>query len=159
VTLDSIGGAAGAWLIAALVLGIAELAIPGVFLIFLAIAAAATGVAVLVLADLPAAAQLASFAVWSAVTVLIGKRWYVDYPVAVSDPLLNDRAARMIGQVVRVETAIVADHGRVVVGDGTWPARGAPAAVGQDVRIVSVADGVVVVEPLPGAPSIRPDQA
>ena len=40
MTLDGVGGAAGAWLIAALVLGIAELAIPGVFAIFLAIAAA-----------------------------------------------------------------------------------------------------------------------
>ncbi len=146
MTLATIGGAAGAWLIAALVLGIAELAIPGVFLIFLAIAAAITGFAVLVLADLPAAGQLASFAVWSAVTVVIGKRWYKDYPVDVADPLLNDRAARMIGRIVRVETAIVHDNGRVQVGDGTWPARGPDASVGDEVRIVSVTDGVVMVE-------------
>lgn len=148
MTLASIGGAAGAWLIAALVLGIAELAIPGVFLIFLAIAAAVTGVAVLALADLPAAAQLASFAVWSAVTVAIGKRWYRDYPVDVADPLLNDRAARMVGRIVTVETAIVHGSGRVRVGDGTWPARGDAAAVGDEVRIVTVMDGVVMVEPV-----------
>ncbi|MEX6947012.1 NfeD family protein, partial [Pseudomonas aeruginosa] len=63
--MDAIG-AAGAWLIAALVLGIAELAVPGVFLVFLAIAAGVTGVAVYVLPDLPVAAQLAAFGVWSA---------------------------------------------------------------------------------------------
>jgi membrane protein implicated in regulation of membrane protease activity len=79
--MDGIGPA-GAWLIAALVLGIAELAAPGIFLVFLAIAAAVTGVAVFVLPDLPVPAQLGAFAVWSAVTVLIGKRWYRDYPVS-----------------------------------------------------------------------------
>lgn len=148
MTLDSIGGAGGAWLIAALVLGIAELAAPGVFLVFLAIAAAMTGVAVLVLADLPVAAQLASFAAWSAVTVMIGRRWYSDYPVTAADPLLNDRAARMIGQVARVEVVTTNGEGRVRIGDGSWPARGADLAVGADVRIVVVSDGVVVVEPV-----------
>ncbi|WP_445193164.1 NfeD family protein [Sphingomonas sp. Tas61C01] len=148
MTLDSIGGAGGAWLIAALVLGIAELAAPGVFLVFLAIAAAITGVAVLVLADLPVAAQLASFAAWSAVTVMIGRRWYTDYPVAAADPLLNDRAARMIGQVARIDVALVNGAGRVRVGDGTWPAQGPDLAPGTDVRVVGVKDGVVVVEPL-----------
>jgi hypothetical protein len=148
VSLDSVGGAAGAWMIAALVLGIAELAAPGVFLVFLAMAAAITGVAVLVLADLPLAAQLASFAAWSAATVMIGRRWYSDYPVAAADPLLNDRAARMIGQIARVEVVTTNGEGRVRVGDGSWPARGVDLTVGVDVRIVAVSDGVVVVEPV-----------
>ncbi len=141
-------GAAGAWLIAALVLGIAELAVPGVFLVFLAIAAAVTGVAVYVLPDLPAAAQLAAFGVWSAVAVLIGKRWYRDYPVEGGDPMLNDRSARLVGQVVVVETALVGGRGRVLVGDGSWPARGADAEVGERVRVAAVVDGEVVVESL-----------
>ncbi len=145
--MDAIG-AAGVWLIAALVLGIAELAVPGVFLVFLAIAAAVTGVAVFVLPDLPVAAQLAAFAVWSAVTVLIGKRWYRDYPVEGGDPMLNDRSARLVGQVVVVETAIVGGSGRVLVGDGSWPARGGDVGVGTRVIITNVVDGEVVVEPL-----------
>jgi membrane protein implicated in regulation of membrane protease activity len=146
--LGSFGGAGEAWLAAALVLGIAELVIPGVFAVFLGIAAAITGVAVLALGELPVTAQIASFAVWSAVTVLIGKRWYVDYPVATSDALLNDRAGRMIGETVTVETAILHGTGRVHIGDGSWPARGADAAVGDCVRIVAVENGVVVVERL-----------
>ncbi len=141
-------GASGAWLIAALLLGIAELAVPGVFLVFLAIAAAVTGAAVFALPDLPVAAQLGSFAVWSVVTVLIGRRWYVDYPVEGGNPMLNDRAARMIDEIVTVEAAIVDGHGRVVVGDGAWPARGEDAPVGARVRVVAVQDGAVVVEPL-----------
>ncbi|MGU3391420.1 NfeD family protein [Sphingomonas sp. M1A8_2b] len=146
--LDVVGGAAGAWLIAALVLGIAELAVPGVFLVFLAIAAAVTGVAVYVLPDLPVAVQLGAFAIWSAVTVLIGKRWYRDYPVEGGDPMLNDRSARLVGQIVVVETALVGGRGRVLVGDGSWPARGEDAGVGTRVRVTSVVDGEVVVEAL-----------
>jgi membrane protein implicated in regulation of membrane protease activity len=140
-------GPAVAWLIAALVLGIAELAVPGVFLVFLAIAAAFTGVMALAFPDLPVAVQLVAFAVWSVVAVTIGKRWYRDYPVEGGDPLLNDRAARLIGQIVIVETALVDGQGRVLVGDGSWPARGPDAAVGTRVRIVAVMDGAVAVEP------------
>ncbi len=150
--IDAIGGAGAAWLIAAAALGVAELLIPGVFAIFLAIAAAIVGVAVYVVPGLPIEAQFAAFAVWSVVTVLIGKRWYVDYPVESSDPQLNDRAARMIGETVVVEAAIDANGGRVRIGDGSWPARGPArgpaAAVGERVRIVEVRGGLVIVEPV-----------
>jgi membrane protein implicated in regulation of membrane protease activity len=147
VTLDTIGGAAGAWLIAALLLGIAELVIPGVFAVFIAIAAAVVGVAVLVLPGLPVAAQIAAFALWSIVTVLIGKRWYVDFPVPSSDPQLNDRVARLIGTTAVVQVAIGPDGGRVTVGDGSWPARGVVAEAGARVRIVAIRDGIAIVEP------------
>jgi hypothetical protein len=147
VTLDTIGGAAGAWLIAALVLGIAELVIPGVFAVFVAIAAAVVGVAVLVLPGLPVAAQIVAFALWSIVTVLIGKRWYVDFPVPSSDPQLNDRVARLIGTTAVVQVAIGPEGGRVTVGDGSWPARGVVAEAGARVRIVAIRDGIAIVEP------------
>lgn len=135
------------WLAAAILLGVGEVAIPGVFLIFLAIAAAITGLAAFALPDLPIAAQLVSFAVWSGVTVAIGKRWYRDYPVASSDPQLNDRAARLIGETVTVCDAIVEGSGRVRVGDGTWTAHGPDAPAGAAVRIVGVAGSTLLVEP------------
>lgn len=141
---------AAVWLGLAVILGIAELLVPGVFLVFLAAAAAITGVAVYVLDALPLAAQLGAFAVWSVVSVAIGRRWYSDYPVETSDPLLNDRAARMIGAVVVVEEAIAGGRGRVRIGDGTWPARGPDAATGERVRIVAVDGAVVEIEPVSG---------
>ncbi len=134
------------WLILAVLLGGAELAVPGVFLVFLAVAAALTGVAVLALPALPIAAQLVSFAVWSGVTVAIGQRWYRDYPVATSNPLLNDRAAQLVGSVVTVDEPIVAGRGRVQVGDGVWPARGPDAASGERLRVIAVDNGVLVLE-------------
>jgi len=144
------------WLALALVLGGAELVVPGVFLIFLAIAAAVTAAIGWAVPGLPLGAELAAFGVWSAVAVLVGRRWYRDYPLESEDALLNDRTARMIGQVVTVEAAIVGGHGRVRVGDGAWPATGADLPVGERGRVVSVEDGVLVVEPFtPAYPALR----
>jgi membrane protein implicated in regulation of membrane protease activity len=147
MTIDGMS-AGSLWLIAALVLGVAELVVPGVFLVFLAIAAAVTGVATLALPDLPAAAQLASFAIWSGVTVVVGRRWYRDYPVATSDPLLNDRAARLVGEIVTVDQSINGGNGRVRVADGVWPARGPDAPAGATMRVVDVQSGILIVEPM-----------
>ncbi|WP_375426803.1 NfeD family protein [uncultured Sphingomonas sp.] len=140
--------ASGAWLLVALALGLAELAVPGVFLVFVALAAAVTGTVLLAVPDLPIVGQLASLALWSGAGVAIGRRWYHEHPVATDDALLNDRAARLIGEVVVITAAIENGRGRVRVGDGAWPARGTDAATGERVRVVSVDGTVLVVERL-----------
>lgn len=142
-------GPAGLWLIVALALGIAELVVPGVFLIFLAIAAAATAALAFVLPDLAVAGQLVAFGIWSVVTVTIGRRWYRDYPVEGGDPMLNDRAARLIGETVTVTQPIVGGAGRVRVGDGEWPARGPDLPAGAVAQIARVDGGVIEVAVAP----------
>lgn len=138
------------WLAAAAALGIAELLVPGVFLVFLALAAAIVGVTALVLADLPPIAQFGAFVAWSVVAVLIGRRWYRDYPVETSDPLLNDRLARLIGTTVTVVEPIAGGRGRVRVGDGEWPATGPDLPAGAQARIVGASGTVLTVEPVLG---------
>lgn len=137
------------WLIAAVALGIAELVVPGVFLVFLAAAAAIMGALALLFPDLPLAGQLLGFAGWSAVAVLIGRRWYQDFPVQSADPLLNDRVARLVGEVVTVVEPVSDQGGRVRVGDGEWPARGPDAPAGTRVRITGATGATLRVEPLP----------
>ncbi|CAN5394148.1 NfeD family protein [soil metagenome] len=140
--------AALVWLVAAVVLGVAELIIPGVFVVFLAVAAAAVGVTLLAAPGLPVAVQLIGFALWSTISVLIGRRWYREYPVDSADPLLNDRAARLIGEIVTVAVPIEGGNGRVRVGDGEWMARGSDAAAGSRVRVVACTAGTLIVEPV-----------
>lgn len=137
------------WLLAAILLAITELVVPGVYLVFFAVAAAATGGITLFFPELPFGGQLAGFAAWSLVAVLLGKRWYGDFPVATSDPLLNDRVARLIGETVTVVEAIDGGSGRVRVGDGEWPAHGPDSPVGARVRIVGGNGAMLTVEPLP----------
>lgn len=134
------------WLIVAAILAIAELMLPGVYLTFLAFGAAATGVLALLFPEFGAIGQFISFAAWSTVAVLIGKRWYGANPVPSSDPDLNNRAARMIGQMVTVVEAMEGGTGRVRVGDGEWPAEGPDMPAGAKARITGVRGGVVMVE-------------
>ncbi|MFC7497874.1 NfeD family protein [Enterovirga sp. GCM10030262] len=140
------------WLIGAAVLGIAELLMPGVFLIWLAAAAAITGFAALIFA-VPLAFQFALFALLALGAVTFGRRWYASHPVESSDPLLNDRAARLVGETVRVVAAIEGGQGRVKVGDGVWEARGPDAEVGARVRVVGAAGTCLKVEPVATLPA------
>ncbi|MBO9711819.1 NfeD family protein [Sphingomonas sp.] len=137
-----------AWLAVAAVLAGVELMIPGLFLIFIAGAAALTGILALLFPELGIAGELMSFAAWSVVAVAIGRRWYHEYPVDTADPLLNDRTARLIGEVVTVVEAIEAGSGRVRVGDGEWIARGPDTPVGARVRIKGASGTSLDVEPL-----------
>ncbi|MBA4755231.1 MAG: NfeD family protein [Sphingobium sp.] len=134
-----------AWLVFAALLGIAEVMIPGVFLIWIAIAAAITGLAALALPiGLPL--QLLIFAALSIAAVWAGRRWYVDHPVASTDPLLNDRTARLIGQTVTVVEPIVGGEGRVKVGDSVWTALGPDADAGARVRVIAAEGTALRVE-------------
>ena len=134
------------WLAAALVLVIAEMLAPGFFLVFVGVGAAVTGIVVLLL-PLPVLGQALLFAVFTAGAVTVGRRWYHRSDKVSSDPLLNDRTARLIGRQVEVCDAIVGGEGRVKVGDGAWNATGPDVAAGTTVRIVGATGSVLRVEP------------
>lgn len=133
------------WLIFAALLGMAEIVMPGVFLIWIALAAAITGLAALAL-PIAVPAQILIFALLCLASVWGGRRWYLAHPVPSADPALNDRTARLIGQTVLVFEAIEGGEGRVKVGDSVWPARGEDAAVGTKVRVVGAEGTVLLVK-------------
>ena len=145
-----------AWLLAATALGIAELLVPGVFLIWLAAAAAITGFITLIF-GVPMAFQFVIFALLALAAVWFGKRWYVNNPVESSDPLLNDRAARLIGETLVVVTPIEDGRGRVKVGDGVWQCKGPDADAGTRVRVVGAEGSCLKVEPI--APKLLEDES
>lgn len=135
------------WLILAVTLAAAELAVPGVFLIWVAAAAALTGLVTLAI-EPPVAVQFLTFAAASAGATWAARRWYIGHPVPSSDPQLNDRVARLIGETVVVTVAIVHGQGRARVGDSEWAVRGPDAAVGAVMRVLGVEDGALVVRPV-----------
>ena len=135
------------WAIGGVLLLIAEIVAPGFFLVFVGAAAIATGVFTL-LFDLGAAPQLALFALYSVLAVMIGKRWYGE-PDAIDENLrLNEPAKRLVGKTVTVVEAVDDHSGRVRVGDGEWNARGGPAAAGERATVTGVDGNCLIVEPL-----------
>jgi len=127
------------WLIAGVVLAIAELVVPGIFLIWLGAAALVTGM-VAMGSSIGLPAEFGCFALTAAISVLVGRTVMARMPILSDDPLLNERTARLIGRTVVVTEAITGGEGRVRVGDGIWPATGPDAPVGAAMKIVG-ADG------------------
>jgi len=134
------------WAIGGLVLLIAEIVAPGFFLVFLGVAAIVTGLFTL-LFDLGLGPQLALFVVYTALAVMLGKRWYGEPDTEALNIKLNDPAKRLVGKTVTVVEAVDDHAGRVRVGDGEWSARGGPAAAGERVTVTAVDGNCLIVEP------------
>lgn len=99
------------WLALGLVLAVAEIAVPGVFLIWLAGAAILTGLVTWVVPiGLPL--QIVVFAVLAVASVFLGKRYLGRNPIHEADPGMNDRGARLLGEVVTITRAIGRGTGR-----------------------------------------------
>jgi membrane protein implicated in regulation of membrane protease activity len=139
------------WLIGGVLLLIMEVIAPGFFLVFIGAAAIATGLFT-VLFGLGTVPQLALFALYALLSVLVGRRFYANRHTDSTDPLLNDRAGRLVGKVVTVVVPVDEHNGRVRVGDSEWSARGGPAAPGERVRITGVDGNCLTVEAVRSLP-------
>ncbi len=135
------------WLALGLFLAAAEIAVPGVFLIWLAAAALVTGmIAWAVPLGMPW--QIVIFAVLAIVAVFSGRRFLRDHPIDSPDPLMNQRGARLVGETAVVTEAFAGGTGRIHYGDSEWLARGPDIAAGMRVRITGSDGAVLLVEPL-----------
>jgi inner membrane protein len=134
-----------AWFVAAVVLAGGELALPGIFMIWLAGAAVATGILTWV-TGFGWETQLAVFAVLGVVSVYIGRAWFKRNPIQTEDTGLNKRGDRMVGETVTVVEALTGGHGKVQIGDSPWLAKGPDMAVGSKARITRTEGTTVVVE-------------
>lgn len=135
------------WLALGLLLLVAEMAIPGVFLIWMAGAALITGLLTWALPiGLPL--QVVIFAVLAMASVFIGKRYLRSNPVDSADPMLNDRGGQLVGETVLVTHVIEGGSGRVSHGDTEWLARGPDAEPGTRMRVSGHTGTVLLVEHL-----------
>ena len=130
------------WLIAGLVLMLLEVALPGVFLMWLGLAALGTGLVVQLLA--PAFAwQVVVFAVLAAIAIVVALRVRTPRKAA----HLNTPGSGLVGRKA-VALAFHGRTGRVRVGDSDWSARLAsgtePPAPQAVLRVVGV-DGTTLV--------------
>lgn len=134
------------WWALALLLLAAEALIPGVFLLWLGLAAGGTGVVKLLFPSMAPAAQWIVFALLSLVSV--GAAWQIrrrSSAKTTDQPLLNQRSAQLVGRVYPLDTAIVNGRGRMKIGDAYWHVEGPDTEAGSRVRIVGVHDMVLRV--------------
>jgi inner membrane protein len=137
-----------AWLALGLVLAVAEIVVPGVFLIWLAGAALILGMLTWFL-PIGIPLQIVIFSALAIIAVFTGRRYLAANPVVPADPLMNDRGGRLVGEVVTVVRAIEqGSAGRVRCGDSEWLAKGPVAKVGARMQVTGHEGSILLVQPL-----------
>ena len=132
------------WWIAGVLLAAAEIVVPGVFLIWIAIAAFITGLIVLLI-EPPLAVDFAVFAVSAVASIYVGRNLY-GRSESPADPLLNNRAARLIGLRVTICEPITAGQGRATDGDSYWFAKGPDMPAGTIATVTAVEGNTLILE-------------
>jgi inner membrane protein len=126
------------WFILAGLLLIGELLSPGVFLIWLAGAAALTGI-VDVVFGLSWQNEVIIFAILSAVLVLASWNWVKTQRAPKSDqPHLNLRHGAYVGRVFVLEKAIINGSGKIKIEDAIWDVDGPDLPAGAKVKVIGV---------------------
>lgn len=125
------------WATLGLVLLAAEAILPGAFLLWLGLAAGVVAALLWLMPDMGMTAQWSAFAVLALLLVGIGWRLRKPHTLESDDPLLNQRAARLVGRVLPLTQAIVNGRGQIRIDDAYWTVEGPELPVGTPVRIVA----------------------
>ncbi len=134
------------WFIVAGVLLIGELLAPGIFLLWLGVAAALTGV-VHWLFGWGWEAEAVTFAMFSLALVGASWRYVMSQRNKASDhPNLNNRHANYIGRTVPLDQAIDHGMGKVRIDDTLWEVEGPDMAKGTTVKVTAVRNMNLIVE-------------
>ena len=125
----------------------AEVLAPGVFLLWLGVAAGAVLAIVLLFPTVPLLWQAVAFVAFSLALIPAYRHFFRTGHESSDQPLLNRRGAQLIGQVVPLESEILSGRGRVKIGDAFWVVSGPNLPAGTRVRITGVDSMILSVEP------------
>ncbi len=131
------------WALLGIVLVILEILAPGIYLLWLGIAAGLVGALLWLFPELGWQAQFIAFAILSIASVALGRAWLARNPSPTDEPTLNRRGEQYIGRVVTLEEPIVNGRGKIRLDDTTWKIEGPDCEAGSRVRI-SGTEGVVL---------------
>ena len=133
------------WVVAGVVLLALELVLPGGILLWLGISGIITGLAAM-FQPIAWPWQFLLFGGLSLITIFAWLRYSRGRVDTTDRPLLNQRAARFIGQETLLAEPIRGGFGRVALGDTTWRVTGPDLAAGSRVRIVGHDGALLKVE-------------
>ncbi len=133
------------WLIVGLVLIGAELLAPGVFMLWLGLAALLVGLLSFFI-TWSWQTQMLVFSVFALAAVPLWRRLGRTHQPT-DQPFLNRRADALVGRVFTLERPIVDGSGVVRIDDTVWRVAGRDAPAGSQVRIVAADGASLRVEP------------
>lgn len=136
------------WMALGMVLLVLEILVPGVFLLWIGVAALIVGAASLLLWNTGFwvwELQVVLFLALSVVCAYAGKKLMGGNNTESDQPLLNRRSEQLIGRTATLKEPISEGRGRVQLGDTLWRVVGPDLPKGTQVRVVSVQDSELVV--------------
>jgi inner membrane protein len=136
------------WWVAAGVLVIIEMLLPGIVFLWLGIAAAVVGVIVLIVPGLDWPWQLVLFAALSVVSAFLGRSYLTRHPIQTRDAKLNRRGTQYIGRHFVLAAPIENGIGKLNIDDTTWKIQGPDLPAGARVKVTGVDNVVLTVEGL-----------
>ncbi len=131
------------WWVLAVVLLALEVAAPGTFFLWLAIAAGAVGLILLAVPSMIWQIQVLLFAVGGIAAVMAWRAYARRHPQTSDDPTLNRRGEQYVDQVFHLSEPIRDGRGRMKVADTVWRVSGPDLPAGARVRVVGV-EGTVL---------------
>ncbi|MGY6215274.1 NfeD family protein [Methylolobus aquaticus] len=131
------------WWAAGALLLVVELLSPGMYFLWMAEAALLTGALLWAWPDLSWESQLLTFSVLSVASIVLARKLLTRHPIESDRPLLNRRAAQLVGRVCVLPEPIVNGEGKIRIDDSMWRIRGSDAPAGARIRIIG-ADGVML---------------
>lgn len=131
------------WMVLGFILLIFEVMAPGVFLLWIGIAALIVGALSLALWDVAAwtwQLQVVVFAVLSIICAVVGRNIMAKRGYATDAPLLNNRGQQLVGRTATLAEPIREGRGRIQLGDTLWRVAGPDLPAGARVRVVRASD-------------------
>lgn len=129
------------WMVLGFVLLTLEILVPGVFLLWIGIAAVIVGALSLAIGDAafwPWQVQVLVFLALSLVCAYVGKKIVGKSEKPSDQPLLNRRADQLVGRVATLVEPLANGRGRLQLDDTTWRVSGPELQAGARVRVARV---------------------
>lgn len=140
------------WIVLGVVFITVEAFVPGAFFMGMGISAVLVGGALFVVPSMDWKLQLFAFAVLSAISIVVARRWVRSTPIASDRPLLNLRGEQYVGRQFNLLEPIVNGSGKIKVDDSIWKVRGADCPPATPVTVTGVDGTVLLVKPAEPAP-------
>jgi inner membrane protein len=136
------------WVAAGVLLLALEIVIPGVYLLWLGLAAITVGVFSVMFANAafwPWEVQILAFLALSLVLAYFGQHIMAKGDET-DEPLLNRRGEQLLGRTATLSEPIAEGRGRIKLGDTIWRVKGPDLPVGARVKVMSVDGNELAVE-------------
>jgi inner membrane protein len=133
------------WLIAGLVLMALELVAPGVFMLWLGLAALLVGI-ISLFTDWIWQVQVIAFAAFSLAAVPLWRRLATQSSTNAQSMFLNRRSDALVGRVFTLDKPIMDGSGTVRVDDTIWRVSGPDCPAGSKVKVVRADGASLTVE-------------